>query len=441
VKPTASRDPALVIGHLKRYYLLGLIGLASMAMAAFGLALLALVAQAGFERGVVDATQILQQASQSEGDPALRATVKALTVANEQYRVLHDRFRYLLVVIFVMTLALLGIGLWHVVPVHVGQVIAVVRNLEESQSRWRTIYTSIRDALIILSPKGNIIDVNPGAEQLFGYRSYELKGRGIQLLLAEPDRSQYQAVLARLLQEEAVTQIELPMLAHDGSVLSTELDSNPMWWHGERQYLWIVRDLSGRKQLEEKRNESLFLDLLQNLSAKDEFAQEMARRAVTDPLTGAYNRARFDERLAEELDRVDRHKTSLTLILLDIDHFKKVNDTYGHPAGDHVLTELATIVRERLRSIDLFARWGGEEFAVLAPDTDDEGANHLAEKIRFAVEQHDFGEVGRVTVSMGVAGYRSGESAGQLLRRVDIALYQAKEAGRNRVVHANIESV
>ena len=97
-----SRDPGLVIGHLKRYYLLGLIGLACMAMAAFGLALLALVAQTGFEQGVTDATQILQQAGSSEGDPALLAAVKTLTVANEQYRVLHDRFRYLLLAIFLL---------------------------------------------------------------------------------------------------------------------------------------------------------------------------------------------------------------------------------------------------------------------------------------------------------------------------------------------------
>jgi diguanylate cyclase (GGDEF)-like protein/PAS domain S-box-containing protein len=428
-----SRFPGQGKAQIKHYYMLGLFSLASMSMATL---ILALVAQAGFEQGMADAAHILQQASQSEIDSPLRAAVKALTEANEQYREWHVHFRFLLVGIFLLAI-LLTVGPWHMAPGNKGQGSAILHNLKESQRRCQSIYTSIRDALLIVNPAGNIIDFNPGAERLFGYRSQELKGRSIQLLLTGPERSRHRELLERLLRDEAVTQVELPMLAQDGSVLDIELDSNPMWWHGERQYLWIARDLSGRNQLEEKRNESLFRDLLQNLSAKDKFAQEMARRAVTDPLTGAYNRARFDERLSEEIDRVGRHNSHLTLILLDIDHFKQVNDTYGHPAGDQVLMQLATIVRERLRSIDLFARWGGEEFAILAPDTDDEGAIYLAEKIRFAVEQHDCGEVGRVTISMGIAEYRPGESAGQLLRRVDIALYQAKETGRNRVVNAN----
>lgn len=434
-KTQRSRDPKRVISHLKRYYLLGLIGLAGMAIAAFSLALLAMVAQADFERGVAEATEILQQvASHHNGDPALRATVQALSVANTQYRILHERFRYLLAAIFVLTVLLLAVGLWHVVPAHIGQVIGMVRHLEESQSRWHTIYASIHDALLILDPHGCIHSLNPAAESLFGYRSHQLQGRTLEVLLAEPQRSQFRETLDTLLHDEVVSHVELPMLAQNGSLILVELDSNPLWWDGEREYLWVLHDISEQKERETRRNEALFLELLQDISEKDKFAQEMLRRATTDPLTGAHNRARFDERLAEELEHVNRHKNPLSLMLLDIDKFKPINDTYGHQAGDRVLIELTRLIKGQLRSIDLFARWGGEEFAILAPNTADSGAHCLAEKVRFAVEQHDFAQVGQVTISLGIAQYRSGESAGQLLRRADTALYQAKEQGRNRVI-------
>jgi diguanylate cyclase (GGDEF)-like protein len=122
--------------------------------------------------------------------------------------------------------------------------------------------------------------------------------------------------------------------------------------------------------------------------------------------------------------------------MFDIDHFKEINDGYGHAVGDEVLVELSGLVRRNIRSADLFARWGGEEFMVLLPHTDLGGAASMAEKLRESVETHSFPGVARVTCSFGVAGFTEIDDATVILKRVDDALYEAKETGRNRVVVA-----
>lgn len=164
--------------------------------------------------------------------------------------------------------------------------------------------------------------------------------------------------------------------------------------------------------------------------------REKEHLAGTDQLTGLNNRRRFKEFLDQELARRRRHPAPLSLLLLDIDHFKQVNDTHGHEVGDLVLKELAKLLLHNVRRSDTPARWGGEEFLVLLPATDAEAAVKLAEKLRLSVEKHDFPKVGRVTASFGVASLQDDEDdESNLLRRVDQALYQAKNEGRNRVVH------
>jgi diguanylate cyclase (GGDEF)-like protein len=160
---------------------------------------------------------------------------------------------------------------------------------------------------------------------------------------------------------------------------------------------------------------------------------ELERLATTDTLTGIHNRRAFDEQLALELIRARRYGNKLALILLDIDHFKRINDRHGHQTGDRVLVDLARVVGGRLRASKVFARWGGEEFVVLAPNTDAEDAAHLAEEIRARVEAHDFPQVGRVTVSLGVTQYAPDDTTDRLWKRADTALYRAKAGGRNRV--------
>jgi diguanylate cyclase (GGDEF)-like protein len=172
--------------------------------------------------------------------------------------------------------------------------------------------------------------------------------------------------------------------------------------------------------------------------------EQAERLATTDGLTGLSNRRSFTAQLQARHREAERYKKPLSLLLLDIDHFKKVNDTYGHPAGDAVLRGVALAARTQARETDLCARYGGEEMAFILPETDARGAMVIAERVRAAVAaaQHptESGNI-RVTVSVGVAtSPADGDSPEALLEAADKALYRAKQAGRNRVEAARVRS-
>jgi len=161
-------------------------------------------------------------------------------------------------------------------------------------------------------------------------------------------------------------------------------------------------------------------------------------QATTDRMTKLFSHHYFQQNLEEEIARAHRYGTTLSLIMIDIDHFKKFNDTYGHLQGDLIIKELAKILRGSVRNIDFTARYGGEEFAVVLPEVKAKGAIVVAERIRKTVEQYSFsGEEGplHVTVSIGVAEFKPARmrSASQLIAEADKALYQSKEMGRNRI--------
>jgi two-component system cell cycle response regulator len=167
------------------------------------------------------------------------------------------------------------------------------------------------------------------------------------------------------------------------------------------------------------------------------YHDEIYRLTTVDGLTQVSNRRYFEDALDRELSRCRRYQRSLSLVLVDIDHFKKINDTWGHLAGDAVLKEVATTIRGRIRREDVIARYGGEEFALLLPEIDLAGAAAMAEKVRRLIEKHRF-RFDRVnipvTVSCGVAALpRKGGSASALVQRADERLYEAKDGGRNRV--------
>jgi diguanylate cyclase (GGDEF)-like protein len=161
--------------------------------------------------------------------------------------------------------------------------------------------------------------------------------------------------------------------------------------------------------------------------------QELEKVATHDRLTGAWNRHRFEESLAQEIQRAARHHFPFSLIMFDIDHFKKVNDQCGHQVGDDLLAALSVYVSANIRDIDLLARWGGEEFMVILPSTGIEAAGRLAEKLRELIERGCFGEAGKITCSFGVTQYSPGDTVERMTRRVDAAMYEAKQSGRNCV--------
>lgn len=168
-----------------------------------------------------------------------------------------------------------------------------------------------------------------------------------------------------------------------------------------------------------------------------EINQALNILSITDKLTQLYNRAKLDEVLAEETKHAKLYAmTPLSIILTDIDHFKHVNDTYGHQAGDRTLVQFAKILKENIRNSDVVGRWGGEEFLIICLHTDSAGAKYLAEKIRKILSNSCIENIGTITASFGVAGFLFGDDSDSLLGRADQALYEAKNSGRNRVVIA-----
>ncbi len=163
---------------------------------------------------------------------------------------------------------------------------------------------------------------------------------------------------------------------------------------------------------------------------------DLEQLAATDHLTGAWNRAHLDRVIEPELARSLANRQPLSLIMFDIDHFKNINDTFGHAVGDTVLRELVQLVHSRIRASDLLFRWGGEEFVVLLSSAGYRRAESVAESLRQAVASHTFEGAGVVTVSLGVAEHDGDEDAATWFRRLDAALYEGKQSGRNRVVVA-----
>ena len=217
----------------------------------------------------------------------------------------------------------------------------------------------------------------------------------------------------------------------------------------------IARDITDRKQSEtqmqaqlntiREQKEALQQHEAQLIAANVEIAEKCAElkelnlsleaMAVTDGLTGLWNHRAFQQKLTEEFDRSKRYHTSLSLVFVDVDKFKPFNDTYGHPAGDEVLKQVARLLQSAARTTDCVARYGGEEFVVVLPETDETGAQDAAERIRLAVEQAAWKQRA-ITISGGVASIRPDtENPAMLIKEADQALYVSKEFGRNRVTH------
>lgn len=292
--------------------------------------------------------------------------------------------------------------------------------LAEREDVLRGITNVAHDAVIMLDRRSAVTFWNPAAEKIFGYAEAEILGRNLHALLVSGEQLEaFQAGLAELQQSGAGAlmgkTVELTALRNDGVEIFVDISLSAVrikdGWH----VVGIARDVTARKQAE----------------------QQLALLATTDPLTGASNRRRFDEVLRTEVARSRRYGAPLSLIICDIDYFKRINDGFGHPAGDRVLQQLSALLSENIRETDVFARLGGEEFAILAPNCDEGCAWKFAEKLRGAVEAHAFPDAQGLTCSFGVAVLRAMEGQEKLVKRADEALYRAKGEGRNRVVLAS----
>lgn len=288
--------------------------------------------------------------------------------------------------------------------------------LAEREAVLQRITGAAQDAIVMIDHQDRVTFWNAAAEKLFGYSREEILGKPLHPLLMPADmKARQHAAFSHFVATGKGDMLdkttELSARHRNGSEFPVDLSLSAVQIKGNWCGIGIVRDITLRKQAEAA------LQLL----------------ADTDALTRLPNRRKFDAVLAAEVSRAQRHATPLTCILLDIDHFKAVNDTHGHQAGDSVLVELARIISAQIRTLDIFARWGGEEFVILATHSDREATMHFADKLRSMVAMHEFSGVGHITISLGLTAYQPDEGTDALLARADKALYTAKAGGRNRV--------
>lgn len=302
------------------------------------------------------------------------------------------------------------------------------RQLQETQDKLTAVLENVLDGIVRTDTYGTIQKANQAAERIFGYENGELLGQNVRILMPEPDRSRHDGYMAAHQVGKQTSVIgkgrELEGVTKDGRRFPLELTVTEAAVGGQRMFVGVVRDITERK-----------------------LAQEQLRRlAETDALTGLPNRGKFDRVLVDEWQRHTRVGDDFSLILLDVDHFKQFNDTYGHQAGDACLKAVAGAIRSAvIRTTDFAARYGGEEFVCILPATSGEGAAHIAERIREAVvglgiPHAKSTAADLVTVSLGVVSVLAGAkaSATETLALADTQLYEAKKAGRNRWLSVQI---
>lgn len=273
----------------------------------------------------------------------------------------------------------------------------------------------ITDANLDL-PGPRILHANPAFCRMTGYRADEVIGREPRFLQGtETDRS----VMERL-------RSDLENGRHfEGSAINYRKDGTAFHMH------WTispVRNKDGKT--------THFVAVQRDVTESKRLLEMLQHQAVVDGLTGAVNRAESEVLLNREIKRSKRYGTPLTVLLFDLDHFKRVNDTHGHNAGDAVLKTVVELIKPRLRSTDFLGRWGGEEFVIALPQTSIEGGMRLAEDLRQRIRGCEFESGLRITCSFGVARYEEGHDQDALIEAADKALYKAKENGRDCVVSA-----
>ena len=294
---------------------------------------------------------------------------------------------------------------------------AAFEQVRQARDRARKYFEVAGTLMVVLDPNGRVTAINQQGRELVGLPSAAIVGEDwFGRFLPDENREEVRAVFRRLVAGE-----EEIAASYENVVLTGA---------GERRTLafrnTILRDEQGAIEG--------ILASGTDVTQQRALEETLRYQARHDPLTGLLNRGALDEALDREVERIQRYGGTLGLIMLDLDHFKVVNDRFGHPTGDRVLQGVVQCLQDELRGADVLGRWGGEEFIAFLPHTDAEEAAGLAERIRQSVAGIPFEEVGRVTVSLGVTELEAGQTRSAMLKRLDNALYQAKEEGRNRVV-------
>jgi diguanylate cyclase (GGDEF)-like protein/PAS domain S-box-containing protein len=318
----------------------------------------------------------------------------------------------------------------------VGVDISKQKKAEQYSRLQRVALESASEAIVITDAAGNIEWANPAFTALTGYELEEVLGVNPRILKSGiMDRGFYRALWSTILDGEKWSG-ELWNLRKDGNVYCEEMHIAPVPATDGRitNFVAVKHDITQRKQAAEEAERAKEGLVLLNKELR-EANEHILKISQTDALTGLANRRTIDAGMRHEMARAERLGCGFSVILGDLDHFKSVNDEFGHLVGDRVLMVAARVLAEQARPYDLPARFGGEEFMVLLPESSLEDAMTIAQRIRTAISKVAVPEVTRqVTMSLGISAWEHGDTLGALVGRADAALYQAKKGGRNRVV-------
>lgn len=297
--------------------------------------------------------------------------------------------------------------------------------LKETERLLHEVLNALPVGVWISDSKGNIIMGNPAGKRIWGGEKYvgpeqygEFKGWWADS--GKRIRPEEWALARAVTKGETSLDEVIHIDSFDGAAKTILNSAIPLRAaDGKTKGVLVVsQDITERQHAEEELKRAHAL---------------LERQATIDSLTGIFNRLKFNEVFDREIQEALRYKQPLSLIMFDIDHFKSINDTYGHLMGDTVLKEVAMLILASIRNVDIFSRWGGEEFMILSPNNELKSAQQLTEKLRVQIEKHDFSCPCKMTCSFGLTQFRENDTADSFIKRVDDALYRAKGRGRNNV--------
>lgn len=303
---------------------------------------------------------------------------------------------------------------WHAIAImhDISERVQSQRDIEESRQKYLELAENAPIGILSCDNQGNITYLNQCVLEILGSSSQEETYK--INLLAFP-----------LLIQHGFSE-KLANSLNSGRAASFEMNYQSKW--GKKA--WIRIHIKPRVNGSKINGAQIIID---DISEQKQLEKKLRFLSITDTLTSAYNRRYFIQKLGEEIERARRLGSQFSLIMLDVDHYKNINDTYGHNSGDRILKSITVEMSKNIRSIDTLARWGGDEFVILLPGTQVDDAAVIADRLRERISQQEFSEVGVVTASFGVVNYTPGDTVEKLLRNVDVALYNAKDSGRNCV--------
>ncbi|MDB2562458.1 transporter substrate-binding domain-containing protein [Sulfurimonas sp.] len=338
-----------------------------------------------------------------------------------------DRIDYTLVYEMLVLLVLItSLSVWRYRVMQKTNNIIQSKNeeLEKAYKQYSWLAENMDDVVWVMDISGKVVYISPSVEKLRGFTVKEVKNQTFEEVISKGSREI--VIKEMFVGTDAVNNGETPPVRNmrveqpckDGSTIWTEVNA--------------------RLVVDAKTGGMRFIGVSRDISKTLKYEQELERVAVTDRLTNLYNRHKIDEMLQVNKELADRYDTPFGIIMLDIDHFKNINDVYGHNIGDVTLQAFSNIIIEHSRESDIVGRWGGEEFLIIVPYATQESIMLFAENVREKIQKYNFESIKHITASFGLSIYNKSESCEEIVARADRALYDSKENGRNKVSFAGL---